>query len=362
MASLNGVEYCKQDLLDAQAHVWNHIFSFVNSMSLKCAVQLCIPDIIHKHRKPITLSQLVDALQINKAKSDFVYRLMRMLTHSKFFINVKISDDDDNENEGYWLTPASCFLLRDEPMSMAPLVLGVLDPIIMDPWHHVSKCFRNESPSPFITKHEMSFWEYAGTEQMLNLLFNDAMARDAWFCSSLAIKEWEQVFKGLKSMVDVGGGTGTLAKAIAGALPGLKCTVLDLPHVVDGLKGAENLSYVGGNMFQYIPPADAIFLKWILHDWSDEDCLKLLEKCKESIIPSKGKGRKVIIVEMVVDDNKENHKAIETQLFFDMLMMVDYNGKERTEEEWAKLFYAAGFTSYKITTLLGLRSVIEVFP
>ncbi|KAI3465690.1 hypothetical protein Pfo_022353 [Paulownia fortunei] len=102
--------------------------------------------------------------------------------------------------------------------------------------------------------------------------------------------------------------------------------------------------------------------QWIFHIWTDEESVKLLKKCKEAIIPSKNNGGKVIIVEMVVDDHKEDHEATETKLFFDMLMMIEVTGKERTEEEWAKLFFAAGFTSYKITPLLGLRSVIEIFP
>ncbi|KAI3465820.1 hypothetical protein Pfo_022483 [Paulownia fortunei] len=359
MALPNGV-VSTRELLDAQAHVWNHIFNFINSMSLKCAIQLCIPDIIHKHGKPMTLSQLVNALPINKGKSHSVYRLMRILIHSKFFVKVKISEDDDEE--GYCLTPASRLLLRYEPLSVAPFALAILDPILIDPWHHVSEWFQNDSPSSFVTKHGRTIWEYAGIKQRWNELFNKGMASDARFASSLLIKECKQVFEGLKSMVDVGGGTGTVAKAIADAFPGLKCIVLELPHVVAGSERVNNLTYVGGDMFESIPHADAVFLKWIFHDWTDEESVKLLEKCKEAIIPRKNNGGKVIIVEMVVDDQKEDHEATETQLFFDMLMMIEVTGKERTEKEWAKLFFAAGFTNYKITPVLGLRSVIEVFP
>ncbi|KAK4398085.1 Trans-resveratrol di-O-methyltransferase [Sesamum angolense] len=161
-------------------------------------------------------------------------------------------------------------------------------------------------------------------------------------------------------MVDVGGGTGTVAKAIADAFTGLNCVVLDLPHVVAGCEGTENLTFVAGDMFEYIPPADAVFMKWILHDWPDEKCLKILEKCKQAI-SNKDKEGKVIIVDMVVDFKKE-HKILETQLFFDMLMINLTSGRERTEKDWAKLFLATGFTSYKITPVFGLRSLIELFP
>ncbi|KAH0702838.1 hypothetical protein KY290_018148 [Solanum tuberosum] len=72
-----------RQVLAAQAHIWNHIFNYINSMSLKCAIQLEIPDIIHSHGRPMNLSDLVEALPIdnnNKAKThDCVYRLMRIL-------------------------------------------------------------------------------------------------------------------------------------------------------------------------------------------------------------------------------------------------------------------------------------------
>ena len=100
--------------------------------------------------------------------------------------------------------------------------------------------------------------------------------------------------------------------------------------------------------------------QWILHDWGDEDCVKILRKCKEAIVESKINGKKVIIVEMVVDEEKQAH-ATETHLFMDMLMMANHPGKERTKKEWAKLFAAAGFKNYKITPTLGVRSIIEVF-
>lgn len=86
-----------------------------------------------------------------------------------------------------------------------------------------------------------------------------------------------------------------------------------------------------------------------------------MKKCKEAI-PSKEKGGKVIIIDIVVDSQKGDNKSFETQLFSDILMMVHVSGKERNREEWAKLFFDAGFSDYKINPILGLRSVIEVYP
>ncbi|KAL9316457.1 hypothetical protein ACSQ67_017458 [Phaseolus vulgaris] len=205
------------------------------------------------------------------------------------------------------------------------------------------------------------FWEYAGSDPRINSLFNDAMASDAQLVTSLVTEKCKGVFMGLESLVDVGGGTGIMGKAIAKSFPQLECTVFDLPHVVSGLQGNDNLKYVGGDMFEAIPPADAILLKWILHDWSDEECVKILKKCKEAI-SRKGKEGKVIIIDMVVDKEMKDDESFETQLLFDILMMVLVTGKERNKKEWVKLFSSAGFNNYKITPFVGSRSLIEIYP
>ncbi|KAJ9170886.1 hypothetical protein P3X46_018950 [Hevea brasiliensis] len=347
------------ELLQAQAHVWNHIFNFINSMSLKCAIQLGIPDVIHNHGKPITLSQLISSLPVHPAKARCIPRLMRLLVHSGFFAQAKISEDDDQE-EGYVLTSASQLLLKDNPLSVTPFLMAMLDPILTRPWHYVSTWFLNDDPTPFNTAHGRTLWEYAGHEPKLNDFFNEAMASDARLVMHVLINECEGAFEGLKSLVDVGGGTGTVAKAIAKAFPQLDCIVFDLPHVVAGRQGTDNLKYVGGNMFEEIPPSDAILLKWILHDWSDEECVKILKQCKEAI---KGRGGgKLIIIDMVIGSRKKDEDAMETQLFFDMLMMALLTSQERNEKEWAKLFFDAGFSDYKLKPMLGLRSIIEVYP
>ena len=69
------------------------------------------------------------------------------------------------------------------------------------------------------------------------------------------------MFEGLESLVDVGGGTVTVAKAIADVFPDIECTVFDIPYVVAELQGSENLKYLGGDMFEEVPPADAVLLK-----------------------------------------------------------------------------------------------------
>ncbi|KAK6794832.1 hypothetical protein RDI58_008285 [Solanum bulbocastanum] len=132
----DNIEDKTSQVLSGHAHILNLSLSFINTMSLKCAIQLGIPDIIHSHGRAMTLADLVNALSINKSKGhDCVYRLMRILIHAGFFIE---------EGEGYLLTPNSRLLLKNEPLSLVPLIVqSELDPISMELFHYLSQWFQN---------------------------------------------------------------------------------------------------------------------------------------------------------------------------------------------------------------------------
>ncbi|RXI08829.1 hypothetical protein DVH24_022973 [Malus domestica] len=346
------------ELLEAQAQIWNHMFQFINSMALKCAAQLGIPDVIHNHGQPISLSELIAALNVHPSRAHFVSRLMRILVHSDFFAqhhHVHHDCDDVEEEEAVVL----------------------LYQVLTTPFHLMGAWLQmngGDDPAtictPFEMENGMPFWDLAAQEPRFGNLFDEAMEADSKLLGREVVKECGGVFEGLKSLVDVGGGTGTMAKAIANAFPSINCIVFDQPHVVADLQGTtHNLGFVGGDMFVEIPPANAILLKWILHDWSDEESVKILKKCREAILLSKNDegNKKIIIIDIVVGhvDNKEkmvDKKSIETQLMFDVLMMSAFTGKERSESEWKTIFLAAGFTHYNMTRMFGFRSLIELYP
>uniref|UniRef100_A0A224X3Y5 N-acetylserotonin methyltransferase n=1 Tax=Hypericum perforatum TaxID=65561 RepID=A0A224X3Y5_HYPPE len=345
-------ENYERELLDAHSHVWNHLFSFIRSMSLKSAIQLGIPDIIHKHGSPMALSDLASVLCIHPAKASGLHRLMRILVHSGFF---------EEEGGGYVLTSASTLLMKDNPLGAAPFLLAMLDPVLVDPWHQLSNWFQNTDATPFATAHGSSIWDVCVQQPKVSHFFNEAMASDSRFISNLLVNDKRRgVLEGIGSLIDVGGGVGTMAMALARAFPELACTVFDLPHVVADLEDTRYCKFIGGDMFERVPVADAVLLKWILHGWNDENCVKILKRCKEAI--NGRDGGKVIVIDMVLNHKINGDKQIETQLFFDMLMMTVATGRERTEKQWAKLIADAGFTQYEISHQLGLRSIIEIFP
>ncbi|XP_055815135.1 myricetin 7/4'-O-methyltransferase 2-like [Solanum dulcamara] len=343
------------ELLHAQAQIWNYIFNFISSSAIKCALQLGIPDVLYKHDKPMCLSDLSAELSVvNSLKVTFLPILMRFLVQSGFL----------NQHEDlYFLTPASRLLAKNESFNVRSLLLLNHGSVMSKAWTQLSDWFQNDSPTPFHTAHGKSLWDYIGEEKpsVLGDILNDALASDSRLNTNVLITECKHVFEGLTSLVDVGGGTGTVSIAIAKAFPNIKCTVLDLPNVIGDLKGSGNLDFIGGDMLDKIPHANAILLKCVLHNWNDEDCVKILKKCKESI-PSRKKGGKVIIIDTILEDPKHNNEFIRAQHNMDMLMMVLFAAKERIEKEWEKLFIEAGFIEYKIIPALGLRSLIEIYP
>lgn len=102
-------------------------------------------------------------------------------------------------------------------------------------------------------------------------------------------------------------------------------------------------------------------MQWALHNWSDDNCIKVLQRCREAI-PSKNEGGKVIIIEIVVGIPSDTASHSNSQFLMDMQMLSVSGGKERTEEQWKYLFDNAGFSYYKILPILGARSVIVVYP
>ncbi len=86
-----------------------------------------------------------------------------------------------------------------------------------------------------------------------------------------------------------------------------------------------------------------------------------MKRCKETIT-SKGREGKVIIIDVVIDQEKDERDVTTTKLLFDVMMMVLVTGKERNKKEWEKLFLEAGFSHYKIVSSFGMKSLIEVYP
>ncbi|CAN6197700.1 unnamed protein product [Urochloa humidicola] len=353
--------FTRGELLQASIDLTHHALSYVRSMALRCAVQLGVADAIRGAGGEASPDDLAAALSLSPSKLPHLRRVMRVLAASGVFAEAA------SGNGVYRLTPASTLLLTDG-RSLQQLVRFELSPFCVSPATNLAEWFakddESKSETPFAMTFGTEFWDFCGRNPGFSEFFNGAMACDSRLLMDAVVHEMGGIFDGVTSMVDVAGGTGGAAKAVAAAFPHIKCTVLDLPHVINSIPADDDgqvVEFVAGDMMDSIPQADALLLKFVLHDWSDEDCLKILKRCKEAI-SCREQGGKLIIIEVVVGSSSSRPTCHETQLLFDLFISTMVQGRERDEKEWCKLFKEAGFTHYKITSVLDIRSVIEVFP
>ncbi|KZV50027.1 RS-norcoclaurine 6-O-methyltransferase [Dorcoceras hygrometricum] len=339
----------------AQLDIWKYVFGFTPIAVLKCAIELHISETLEYHGGSITLPELSASLRCSPSA---LHRIMRYLTHHGFFKQTRIIRDQQESSLCYTQTPRSRLLLKD---GMAALILLESSPVMLAPWHYLSRHARLlDGACPFESAHGgADVWEYSAANPDHSKLINDAMACHARLAVSAIVNKHPEVLEGVSSLVDIGGGDGTALHALVKACPWIRGINYDLPHVVSLAPHRQGVEHVAGDMFKMVPKADAAFLMWVLHDWSDEECVVILRNCMEAIPKDKGK---VIIVEAVVKEGDDDEYS-EVRLALDMVMMAHTEkGKERSSEEWQCLVKKAGFTKYTETRIQDVTSVIQVYP
>ncbi|XP_050205138.1 acetylserotonin O-methyltransferase-like [Mercurialis annua] len=351
------VEKLEEENEEAQAEIqiWKYIFGFSILGTVKCAIELGIADAIENHHQGLmTLSELASA--VGCTDPSYLFRIMRLLVHQKFFKERSTIGC----TTGYANTPLSRRLLRRGENNMADFILLENSPPMLAPFQCLSNHVRGTSDkSIFEEANGENLWKFTEANPDQSKLFSDAMSNDARVLIPKVIKGCPEVFDGITSLVDVGGGDGTTIGLLVKAFPWINGINFDLPHVAFVAPECDGVTHVGGDMFEYVPKADAIIFKWILHDWNDEDCIKILKKCKEAIPKDKGK---VIILDAVIGQPKDD-KFEGLKLMLDMIMMAHtIKGKERTLSEWDSILMEAGFSHYVINSIPAVHSVIVAFP
>ncbi|KAL8162465.1 hypothetical protein V2J09_013954 [Rumex salicifolius] len=239
--------------------------------------------------------------------------------------------------------------------SFGPLFLLHHDNVFFESWKHLNDAVL-EGGNPFQRAYGMKCFEYMGIDPKFNHTFNRAMSNHTTFLMTKILDVYRG-FEGLGVLVDVGGGTGATLNLITSRYPDVRGINFDLPYVLaDAPTTNPRVESVGGDMFDRVPNGDAIFMKWILHDWSDDDCLKVLKNCWKAL-PEKGK---VIIVESIFPLKPENNYESQIALEQDVAMMAhNPGGKERTGEEFEFFAVQSGFSGCHVICSVYNSYVIE---
>ncbi|KAL5572221.1 hypothetical protein UlMin_021818 [Ulmus minor] len=335
--------------------------SSVLPMSLQSAIELGVFDIMAKAGEGAKLSPSEIASQMMAKNPDspmMLDRILRLLaTHSLLNCFVEAGDDHGSFQRLYSLTPVSKFFVTNKDgVSLGPIMELVQDKVYLDSWSQLKDAVL-EGGIPFNRVHGTRAFEYPDLDPRYNKVFNTAMYNQ----TTIVIKKILEAYKGFEHvsrLVDVGGGLGVTLSHITPKYPHIKGVNFDLPHVIQHATSYAGVEHVGGDMFESLPTGDAIFMKWILHDWSDEHCLKLLKNCYKAV-PDNGK---VIVVEAIFPILPETTASGKSTAEMDMLMMTQSpKGKERSQQEFLNLATAAGFSGIRFQCFVFNFWVMEFY-
>jgi hypothetical protein len=332
----------KQNTIPPPVQLFEIATGFMKAQTIYVAAKLGIADLLKDGPKKV--DELANIAGVHR---NSLYRLLRALAS----IGIFAEKGDGN----FELTPMASALQSDTPMSLRPYVLLLGDKSWWDPWSNLLHSVKT-GEAAFDHIFGMSYSEYLETHPDIAKIFHECMTSVSQAHNPAIVGSYD--FSSFQKIVDVGGGHGSLLTAILKANPALTGILFDLPHVVNSIETLDvkisgRCEIIGGDFFEEVPSGgDVYILKQIIHDWSDELSIKILQNCHKAMTK---KGR-VLVIEAVIEPG--NAQSISK--FFDLHMLVTAPGaKERTESEFRSLFNAAGFELSKITPTPSSFCIIE---
>jgi hypothetical protein len=206
----------------------------------------------------------------------------------------------------------------------------------------------------------MAVFDYYRQHPEAARIFDEAMTSLSWAEAHAVVRAFD--FSRVRTLVDVGGGHGTLLMTILKANPQLHGILFDQPQVIEGARSritSEGLTprcdVVAGDFFQAVPRGgDAYMLKSIIHDWDDARSVALLTNCRQAMTAE----ARLLIIETVVPPPGEAHYA----KYQDLEMLVMLGSQERTVEEYTALLRRAQFELMGVVPTQEPLSTVEAVP
>jgi hypothetical protein len=321
---------------------------YMASISIHIVARLGIADLLKDGPRPV--SELAAA---TSTQEDRLYRVLRTLASVGVF--------QETGARAFALTPAAETLRSDVPDSMRPMALWICDPlhfrVYSEMMHSVST-----GGTAFERVMGKPIFEYFPTDPEESEIFNAAMTCFSGMTIPAVLDAYD--FSGIKTLMDVAGGHGALLRAILKKYPGMRGVVIEMEHVVQGAKQlpenqalAHRCEFLSADFFADVPShADAIIMKHIIHDWDDPEARTILRNCRKALAGKS--GARVLLIEPVISPGN----APELGKFMDLEMMALPGGRERTEDEFRKLFAAAELRLTRVIPTKSPVCVVEGVP
>jgi predicted O-methyltransferase YrrM len=309
--------------------MWQQISGFLSTQAIYVAAKLDLAELVGEGLSADELARLTSS------DPAALYRILRFLASIGVFAE---------DGHGYFTpTELSDCLRRDSPDSLHDFALFIGE-LAYPAFAEVLYAVGNGTP-PFDHVFGASLFDYLTTNPTAGKQFNRAMAAVARLRTlPLLGYDWDAI----RSVVDVGGGSGAVLIEVMKSNLHLHGTIFDQPELATEAAAlihdagvAERCRFVGGDFFDAVPSgADAYLLSAVLHDWDDDQAQGILAACRKAMTPRS----RLLLVEYVLPTGNVPHPGKVT----DMIMLALNPGHERTEPEWRTLLERTDFDLSRI--------------
>ena len=279
------------------------------------------------------------------------YRLMRALAGQGVFVQ-----RDDGR---FQLEERSELLRSDVSGSLRPSAIMAGEPWFYGAYGHLLHSIKT-AQTAFDHLFGVGLFDYLKEHPDEAAVFNDAMSDFSRQVINDVVEAYD--FSGVRHIVDVGGGHGTLLAAVLSAHPTMQGTLFDRAEVLAGAPEVlsesgveERCDLAAGDFFKSVPSGgDAYMMKWIIHDWDDERCIAILKNCRSAM----GQDGRLLLIEREMPAGNDPSPGT----IGDITMMVIPGGQERTRDEFRSILDAAGFRLANIHPTQSEVSIFEALP
>jgi hypothetical protein len=253
-------------------------------------------------------------------------------------------------------TNLSNVLRSDHPQSQRAFVDSVFGGEHFQAWAAIDRTLR-EGRTAFEAQWGMRAFDWYAANPERRDLFAKAMTGITLSTEAPVLAA--HIFSPFSLAVDIGGSAGSLLRGLLARHPQAQGILFDLPGTIDAMKDnlarqaeGARIAPIGGDFFESVPEGgDLYLLKFILHDWNDDQCLTILANVRRAI----RSGGRIAVLEMVLPDDGSPHPG----WLMDLNMMAMTGGRERTASQYRHLLEAARFEVSRITPTQSPMSVVE---